>query len=113
MQKYNNVIHQEYLYWQHKSRIKWLNYGDANTKYLYLKTIQRRSQSQVVTLKDDMGLWLTREPLIQHINNAFKKLFQATSAHMRPSSRSVMQCCQIVLSSNMPSLYPIFPNLMK
>ena len=74
MQKYNNVIHQEYLYWQHKSRIKWLNYGDANTKYFYLKTIQRRSQSQVVTLKDDMGLWLTREPLIQHINNAFKKI---------------------------------------
>ena len=65
----------------------WLNYGDANTKYFHLHTIQRRSQSWVYTLKDDIGLWLTGEPLLQHINDAFKKLFQATSAHMRPSSR--------------------------
>ena len=69
-QEYNNVLHQEYLYWQLKSRIMWLNYRDANTKYFHLKTIQRRSQSQVVTLKDDTRLWLTGEPLIQHINNA-------------------------------------------
>ena len=69
-QEYNNVLHQEYLYWQLKSRITWLNYGDANTKYFHLKTIQQRSQSQVVTLKDDTRLWLTGEPLIQHINNA-------------------------------------------
>ena len=69
-QEYNNVLHQEYLYWQLKSRIMWLNYRDANTKYFHLKTIQRRSQSQVVTLKDDTRLWLTGEQLIQHINNA-------------------------------------------
>ena len=53
----------------------WLNYGDANTKFFHLKTIQRRSHSRVVTLKDDTGLWLTDEPLTQHIQNAFKKLF--------------------------------------
>ena len=63
-QEYNTVLHQEYLYWQLKSRIMWLNYGDANTQYFHLKTIQRRSQSRVVTLKDDMGLWLMGEPLI-------------------------------------------------
>lgn len=31
---------------------------------------------------------------MQHINAAFKKLFQATSAHMHPSSRCEMQCSQ-------------------
>ena len=40
-QEYNNVLHQEYLYWQLKSKITWLNYGDANTKYFHLKTIQQ------------------------------------------------------------------------
>ena len=78
-QEYNTVLHQEYLYWRLKSCIMWLNYRDANTKYFHLKTIQRRSHSQVVTLKDDTSLWLTGEPLTQHIHIAFKKLFQATS----------------------------------
>ena len=72
----------------------WLNYGDANTKYFHLQTIQLRSQSRVYTLKDDTGLWLTGEPLLHHINDAFKKIFQATSAHIRPSSRSERQCSQ-------------------
>ena len=36
-QEYNIVLHQEYLYWCHKYRIMWLNYGDANTKYFTLK----------------------------------------------------------------------------
>ena len=48
-QKYNAILQQEYLYWQLKSRIMWLNYGDANTKYFHLKTIQQRSQLRVVT----------------------------------------------------------------
>ena len=42
-QEYNIFLHQEYLYWCLKSRIMWLNYGDANTKYFHIKTIQRRS----------------------------------------------------------------------
>ena len=48
----------------------------------------------MTTLKDDMGLWLTGEPLTQHINNAFKKLFQATSPHMRPTPRTTRQGSQ-------------------
>ena len=48
-QKYNAILQQENLYWQLKSRIMWLNYGDANTKYFHLKTIQQRSQLRVVT----------------------------------------------------------------
>ena len=93
-QEYNIILHQEYLYWQLKSRILWLNYGDANTKYFHLKTIQRWSHLRVTTLKDDTRLWLTGEPLTQHINNAFKKLYQAKSPHMRPSPRSTRQDSQ-------------------
>lgn len=55
-QEYNTILHQEYLFWQLKSRIMWLNYGDANSKYFHLQKIQWCSQSRVVTLKDDMGL---------------------------------------------------------
>ena len=79
IQEYNIVLHQEYLYWRLKSRIMWLNYRDANTKYFHLKTIQQRSHSRVITLKDGTGLWLIREPLTHHIHTVFKTLFRATS----------------------------------
>nr|POE76406.1 putative ribonuclease h protein [Quercus suber] len=92
-QEYNTVLHQEYLYWRLNSRIMWLNYGDANTKYFHIKTIQRRCHSRVVTLKDDTGLWLTRESLSHHIHNAFKNLFQATSASRPLTSRTTRLCC--------------------
>ena len=83
IQEYNTTLHQEYLYWQLKSRIMWLNHGDANTKYFHLKTLQQHSHSQIVTLKDGIGLWLSREALTTHIIDAFKNLFMATSAHLR------------------------------
>ena len=83
----------------------WLNYGDVNTKYFHLQTIQRRSQSRVYTLKDDTGLWLIGEPLLQHINAAFKKLFQATFAHLRPFLENAQSLTQI------PRLEEIFRNL--
>ena len=78
----------------------WLNYGDANTKYFHLHTIQRCSHSRVYTLKDDIGLWLTGERLLQHITAAFKRLFQATSTHRRPLTR----CEPLRLLLKMPSL---------
>lgn len=40
IQKYNDTLHQEYLFWQLKSRIMWLNYSDSNTKFFHLKTLQ-------------------------------------------------------------------------
>ena len=60
IQEYNTTLHQEYLYWQLKSRIMWLNYGDANMKYFHLKTLQQYSHSWIVILKDGdrvMALW--------------------------------------------------------
>ena len=92
-QDYNTVLHQEFLFWRLKSRIMWLNHGDANTKFFHLKTLQWRSHSRVVTLKDEAGLWLTEEPLTQHIYNAFKKLFRATSQNVWPPSRTDTQLC--------------------
>ena len=90
---YNTLLHQEYLYWQLKSRVTWLNYGDANTKFFHFTTLHRRSHSRIVTLKDTTGLWLTGDPLLAHINDTFHKLFQATSEYRRHSLRSGPRVC--------------------
>ena len=90
---YNTLLYQEYLYWQLKSRVTWLNYGDANTKFFHLTNLHRRSHSRVVTLKDTTGLWLTGDPLLAHINDTFHKLFQATSEYRRHSLCSAPRVC--------------------
>lgn len=86
IQHYNNTLHQEYLFWQLKSRILWLNYGDANTKFFHLKTLQHRSQSWIVTLKEETGLWISGDALNNHITHAFKILFTSTVSHPRSTA---------------------------
>lgn len=82
IQDYNHTLHQEFLFWQLKSRITWLNYGDANTKFFHLKTLQHRSQSHITTLKDSSRLWVLGETLTTHITTAFTKLFTLASPHI-------------------------------
>lgn len=82
IQDYNHTLHQEFLFSQLKSRITWLNYRDANTKFFHLKTLQHRSQSHIMTLKDSSGLWVSRETLTTHITTAFTKLFTSASPHI-------------------------------
>ena len=42
-----------------------------------------------MTLKNTIGLWLTGDLLLAHLNDAFNKLFQATFEYRRPSLCSV------------------------
>ena len=83
IQKYNDTLHQEYLFWQLKSRIMWLNYSDSNTKFFHLKTLQCWSHSRIVTLKDGTRIWMSGEELKLHIWDAFKMLFISTLSHHR------------------------------
>ncbi|TQE04408.1 hypothetical protein C1H46_010027 [Malus baccata] len=44
---------QEESVWKQKSRVQWLQEGDANTKFFHQSTLQRRRRNKVVTLKSD------------------------------------------------------------
>ncbi|CAL9020979.1 unnamed protein product [Prunus brigantina] len=41
-----------------KSRLKWLQEGDRNTKFFHLTTIIRRRRNRIERLKDDKGVWV-------------------------------------------------------
>lgn len=42
---------QEELYWRQRSRLKWLNDGDRNTKFFHATTLQRRDRNRITKIK--------------------------------------------------------------
>ncbi|KAM1765948.1 hypothetical protein ACFX11_005015 [Malus domestica] len=70
---------QEECYWQQRSRVKWLNEGDANTKFLHQSTLQRRRRNKVVTLKNSSGEWIESPSLIRSlVDDHFMELFKSS-----------------------------------
>ena len=82
IQDYNHILCKKFLFQQLKSRVTRLNYGDANTKFFHLKTLQNHSQSCITTLKDSTRLCVSGDKLTTHITVVFTKLFMSTSPHM-------------------------------
>ncbi|CAL1362035.1 unnamed protein product [Linum trigynum] len=51
----------EEIFWQQKSRVKWLKKGDHNTAYLHTVTRARRKRNFVSGLRNGEGDWVTDE----------------------------------------------------
>jgi hypothetical protein len=52
----NDILRKEELMWYQRSRAKWLQDGDRNTRYYHLKTVSRRRRNNIIMLKNDSGL---------------------------------------------------------
>ncbi|CAI0462077.1 unnamed protein product, partial [Linum tenue] len=52
----------EEIYWQQKSRVRWLKKGDQNSSYFHTVTRARRKRNFVAGLRSDTGDWVTEEP---------------------------------------------------
>lgn len=48
---------QEEKFWGQRSRIKWLKWGDRNSRFFHASTIQRRDRNRIVRIKDSNGVW--------------------------------------------------------
>ena len=46
---------QEGIYWKQKSKVKWLQEGEKNTKFFHNSVIQDRQSSRIVKLKKMEG----------------------------------------------------------
>jgi len=46
---------QEEIFWKEKSRNRWLQEGERNTKFFHRATIQHRNQNRILSLKNDEG----------------------------------------------------------
>lgn len=75
--EYETVLMQEEILWFQKSRAKWLEHGDRNTKYFHGVTTIRRRRNKYDMLQDDIGTWVSDPKTLEALaSQYFKNLFQ-------------------------------------
>lgn len=83
--EYNSILKDEEDFWKLKSRVQWLNDGDANTRFFHTTTIKRRRRNKIIALSDSMGNWSFNPPEINTmIINHFSSIYRTellTSSH--------------------------------
>lgn len=67
VEEFNLLLEQEALFWQQKSRVKWLQEGDRNTKFFHLTTIIRRRRNKIERLKDENDVWVEESEAIKSV----------------------------------------------
>ncbi|KAF7135681.1 hypothetical protein RHSIM_Rhsim08G0012100 [Rhododendron simsii] len=65
--KLEDLWQKDAMYWHQRSRIKWLQLGDKNSRFFHLSTIHRRQRNQISKLKDAHGVWQTETKAIAGI----------------------------------------------
>ncbi|KAJ1424731.1 Zinc knuckle CX2CX4HX4C [Sesbania bispinosa] len=82
---------QESLYWAQRSRLKWLQYGDRNSKFFHASTVQRRDRNKLFRLKDSLGNWIEGQ---QEVENFV--LDHYTEVYKSEGCEGVIECLQHV-----------------
>ncbi|KAJ1431598.1 Endonuclease/exonuclease/phosphatase [Sesbania bispinosa] len=58
---------QETIYWAQRSRVKWLQYSDRNSKFFHASTTQRRDRNKLYRLKGLDGNWVEGQSGIENL----------------------------------------------
>ncbi|KAG5565354.1 hypothetical protein RHGRI_001303 [Rhododendron griersonianum] len=100
------------MYWHQRSRIKWLQMGDKNSRFFHLSTIHRWQQNQIVKLKNEVGDWKSEEKDIAGIiRSHFQNLYSP------PPSRNfddILSLIDPIVTTNMnAALIETVSNMMK
>lgn len=72
----NDLLENEEIMWQQRSRVQWLGLGDRNTKYFHSKASERRKKNTIAGLRDENGIWCdNRESIVAVVVSYFEKLY--------------------------------------
>ncbi|KAK3222281.1 hypothetical protein Dsin_009306 [Dipteronia sinensis] len=58
VKEYHDILQQEEIFWQKKSRHCWLKERDRNTKFFHISTIIRRKRNKIEGFKKEDGSWI-------------------------------------------------------
>ncbi|KAM2666646.1 hypothetical protein EV2_018455 [Malus domestica] len=83
-------IEGEEIFWKQKSRVKWLQEGDRNTRFFHLSTIIRRRRNKIEGLWNNDGVWVEdkedlKQIAVHHFCSLFAYSFYGTSNGVMPN----------------------------
>ncbi|CAN1327869.1 Transposon TX1 uncharacterized 149 kDa protein [Linum perenne] len=66
------------MYWASRANVNWVKFGDRNTRFFHLSTVQRRCRNNITKLKNEEGEWIDEPREVRnHVTSFFHSLFQA------------------------------------
>lgn len=72
----NEVLKREEILWRDKAKSRWIEEGDANTRFFHLSTIIHRMYNTMHSILSTNNIWLTRRQDIGlAFQNHYKNLF--------------------------------------
>uniref|UniRef100_A0A803QG78 Reverse transcriptase domain-containing protein n=1 Tax=Cannabis sativa TaxID=3483 RepID=A0A803QG78_CANSA len=74
----DDLLEQEEIYWQQRSRVDWLNSGDRNTKFFHAKASARKSNNKIKSLLTEAGDRVhSKTAMAAAIHDYFASIFSA------------------------------------
>ncbi|KAK3198467.1 hypothetical protein Dsin_021882 [Dipteronia sinensis] len=78
-EKLDAALDKEERYWRQRAKVEWLNKGDKNSRFFYMKASVRKARNKIRGLKDEAGNWKETDVDMEGIiSNYFQKLFTST-----------------------------------
>lgn len=75
-EKINKLEEQEEQFWLQRSRVKWLQTGDANTAFFHQSTVQRWRSNHIGRIQNANGNWMDDISSIRWVvDDHFLRLF--------------------------------------
>lgn len=95
------LCNKEEQMWHQRSRVRWLKYGDKNTKFFHGTTTLRKRQNFIKGLKDNDGVWQTEEGIVSKmLIDYYVDLFASSNPH---NLESILDGIQEVVTGEMNS----------
>lgn len=76
MEEYHQILKEQEVYWQQRSRVLWLQAGDKNTNFFHRKASARRNSNTIRGLFNKHGIWYSSSlDIINILTEYFSSLF--------------------------------------
>lgn len=89
--EYMELLNLEEQFWASKSRVNWLNLGDANTAFFHASMINRRRNNNISSIKNPSSNWFFEVEQICILSH-FKNLFAPDSMQPIQPLQDVSLC---------------------
>uniref|UniRef100_A0A803NUC0 CCHC-type domain-containing protein n=1 Tax=Cannabis sativa TaxID=3483 RepID=A0A803NUC0_CANSA len=111
----DDLLEQEEMYWQQRSRVDWLQLGDRNTKFFHSKASARKANNKIKFLQTESGARVTsKHDMAEAIQDYFANIFHSQTVD-EDALQATLNCIPATITPemNMNLIKPFTPSEVK